>query len=152
MEILCDQRTPMSAGAGAIILIGRVLFSIFFLRSGWGHLTKREGMIGYAERAGLPVPYLAGWPSGVWLLAASGSIALGIWPDIGALMVGAFVIPAAWYFHRFWTIDDPGQRQTQSSSFYRNIEILGASLVMFGLFEWAGDALRFALTGPIASW
>ena len=55
----------MSAGAGAVVLVGRVLFSIFFVRSGWGHLTKGKGMIGYAETAGLPVPYLAGWPSGV---------------------------------------------------------------------------------------
>jgi uncharacterized membrane protein YphA (DoxX/SURF4 family) len=138
----------MSTGAGVVVLIGRVLFSTFFVRSGWGHLTKGKGMIGYAETAGLPVPLLAGWPSGVWLLAASASIALGIWPDVGALMIGAFVIPAAWYFHRYWTIEDPTQRQAQSSSFYRNIEILGASLVMFGLFGWAGSSLRFTLTGP----
>ena len=142
----------MSTSAGAVVLVGRVLFSIFFVRSGWGHLTKGKGMIGYAETAGLPLPFLAGWPSGVWLLAASASIALGIWPDIGALMVGAFVIPAAWYFHRFWTIDDPGQRQTQSSSFYRNIEILGASLVMFGLFASAGTGLRFTLTASLVRW
>jgi putative oxidoreductase len=142
----------MSAGAGAIVLVGRVLFSIFFVRSGWGHLTKREGMIGFAKTAGLPLAYLAGWPSGVWLLAASASVALGIWPDIGALMLGVFVIPAAWYFHRFWTIDDPVQKQSQASSFYRNIEILGASLVMFGLFLSAGTSLRFTLIGPLARW
>jgi uncharacterized membrane protein YphA (DoxX/SURF4 family) len=53
----------MSAGVGAVILIGRVLFSIFFVTSGWGHLTKGKGMIGYAETSGLPAPYLAGWPS-----------------------------------------------------------------------------------------
>ena len=142
----------MSAGAGAVVLVGRVLFSIFFVRSGWGHLTKGKGMIGYADTAGLPVPYLAGWPSGVWLIAASACVALGIWPDVGALMVAAFVIPAAWYFHRFWTIDDPSQRQAQSSSFYRNIEILGASLAMFGLFASAGNGLRFTLTGPLVKW
>jgi hypothetical protein len=67
-------------------------------------------------------------------------------------MVGVFVIPAALYFHRFWTIDDPSQRQAQSSSFYRNIEILGASLAMFGLFASAGSGLRFALTGPLVRW
>jgi len=88
----------------------------------------------------------------VWLLAASASIALGIWPDIGALMVAVFVVPAAWYFHRFWTIDDPEGRRTQAMAFYRNVEILGAALVMFGLFGWAGHALRFALTGAATKW
>ena len=142
----------MSAGAGAVVLAGRVLFSIFFVRSGWGHLTKRQGMIGYAKTAGLPLPYLAGWPSGVWLLVASASVAFGIWPDIGALMVGVFMLPAAWYFHRFWEIDDPAQKQPQALSFYRNIQIFGASLMMFGLFSSAGTGLRFTLTGPLARW
>jgi hypothetical protein len=37
-------------------------------------------------------------------------------------------------------------------AFYRNVEILGASLVMFGLFGWAGHSLRFALTGAATKW
>ncbi len=142
----------MSAGVGAIILAGRVLYSIFFVRSGWGHLTKRDAMMTTAEKAGFPVPSLAGWPSGVWLFAGSASIVLGIWPDIGARMLGLFVVPAAVYFHRFWTIDDPTQRRTQASAFYRNVEIMGASLVMFGLFGWVGNSLRFAMTGPLTRW
>jgi putative oxidoreductase len=88
----------------------------------------------------------------VWLLAASASIALGIWPDIGALMVGAFVIPAAWYFHRYWTINDPGQKQTQSASFHRNVEILGASLVMFRSVRIGGERPAFHADGPLARW
>lgn len=142
----------MSAGVGAIILAGRVLYSIFFVRSGWGHLTKRGVMITTAEKVGLPFPYLAGWPSGVWLWTGSASIVLGIWPDIGALMLGAFVIPAAAYFHRFWTIEDPAQRRAQALAFYRNVEILGASLVLFGMFGWVGTSLRFAMTGPLTRW
>lgn len=142
----------MSAGVGAIILAGRVLYSIFFVRSGWGHLTKREVMVTTAEKAGFPFPYLAGWPAGVWLFAGSASIVLGIWPDIGALMLGLFVIPAAIYFHRFWTIDDPAQRRPQALAFYRNVEIMGASLVMFGLFGWVGTSLRFAMTRPLTRW
>ena len=31
--------------------------------------------------------------AGAWLLAASLSIALGIWPDLGSLMVAVFVVP-----------------------------------------------------------
>ena len=75
-----------------------------------------------------------------------------IWPDIGALMLGLFVVPAAGYFHRFWTVDDPVQRRTQALAFYRNVEIMGASLVMFGLFGWVGHGLRFAMTGPLTRW
>ena len=129
-----------------------MLFPIFFVRSGWGHLTKGKGMIGYAETAGLPVPYLAGWPSGVWLLAASSSMALGIWPDIGALMVGAFVVPAAWYFHRFWTIDDPGQKQTQSASFYRIRRDPRRLARDVRSVRIGRERLRFTLTCPLVRW
>ena len=142
----------MSTGEGAVVLMGRVLFAVFFVRSGWGHLTKGERMIGAAKAARLPAPFLAGWPSAVWLLAASASIALGVWLDIGALMVGVFVIPTTLYFHRYWSFDEPGQRQTQATAFYRNVEILGASLVMFGLFASVGHALPFTLTGPLVTW
>ncbi len=142
----------MSASVGAIVLLGRILYSIFFVRSGLGHLTKRGAMITTAEAARFPFPSLAGWPSGVWLFAGSASIVLGIWPDIGAFMLGLFVVPAAVYFHRFWTIDDPAQRRTQALAFYRNVEIMGASLVMFGLFGWVGHGLRFAMTGSLTRW
>jgi hypothetical protein len=29
------------------------------------------------------------------------SIALGLWPDVGTLMIAAFVVLGALYFHRF---------------------------------------------------
>jgi putative oxidoreductase len=82
-------------------------------------------------------------------MAAGGlSIALGIWPDIGALMIAAFAIPAALWFHRFWLVEDPTQRQFQQGYFGRNVIIVGACLVMFALLATAGDVLRYTITGP----
>jgi putative oxidoreductase len=141
----------MSAGAGAVVLVGRILFSTFFARSAWGHFRRQPGMIGYARLAGFPLPYLAGWPSALWLGAASVLLSVGIWPDLGALMLGAFVVPAALYFHAFWKIDDPAQRQAQAGNFYRNTALLGASLAMFGLLAAAGAGLRFSVTAPLFS-
>ena len=57
--------------------------------------------------------------------------------------------PAATFFHAFWKIDDPAARRTQQSSFYRNVMMLGSSLVTFGTFASLGGALRFALTAPL---
>jgi len=64
-------------------------------------------------------------------------------------MVAAFVIPAAWWFHRFWEVEDPMQRRMSSLLFYRNLSFFGASLVMFGAFVALGDGLRFSITGPL---
>ena len=127
-----------------------MLFSLFFWAvSGYGHIRRQPMLKGYAQSVGFPSPYLAGWPSGVWLVAASASIVVGIYPDIGALMIGAFVIPAALYFHRFWTVEDAMQKQTHVMLFFRNVIILGASLAMFASFVALGDDLRFTVTGPV---
>lgn len=139
----------MSVAAGVMVLVGRVLFSIFFIRSGIGHVKKQQAMSDYARAAAFPVPYLAGWPAGVWLLAASLSIALGLWPDLGLAMVAVFLVLAGLYFHRFWTAEDTAQRQMQAGNFLRNVALLGASLAMFAFFASAGESLRFTVTGPL---
>jgi putative oxidoreductase len=139
----------MTAAAGLVLLFGRVLFSVFFVRSGIGHVKRSKMMGDYARSAAFPAPYLAGWLAGIWLLAASLSIAVGIWPDVGSLMIAVFVVPAGLYFHPFWTIDDPAQRQAQSGNFFRNVALVGASLAMFGFFVAIGQGLRFAITKPL---
>lgn len=140
----------MSVEAGAIVLLGRILFVVFFgAVAGIGHIRQAEMMRGYASSQGFPIPYLAGWPAGVWLIGASLSILLGIWPDIGALMIAAFVIPAALFFHKFWTLEDAMQKQTQTQLFHRNMIALGASLMLFGMFVTLGSELRFTITAPL---
>jgi uncharacterized membrane protein YphA (DoxX/SURF4 family) len=141
----------MSVAAGILVLLGRILFVIFpAYVSGYGfHLKYPKNAEGYAQSVGFPFPVLAGIPAGIWLEVASISVALGIYPDIGALMFAAFVVVAAWYFHRFWEIEDAGQKQTQTGFFYRNIIMLATSLIMFGFFATVDEGLRFALTGSL---
>jgi putative oxidoreductase len=143
----------MSTSAGIIVLIGRILFSINFGPvAGVGfHIRQSKMAEGYSRSVRFPVPAITGWPTGIWLTAASLSIALGIWPDVGALMIAAFVIPAAWWFHRFWEVGEPMQKQTTQILFFRNLTFLGASIALFGLFATVGDGLRFAITGPLLS-
>src|SRR3970040_3195677 len=122
----------MSDTAGLILLVGRILFVINFgpVAGVRGHLAHGKDSQDYARSTGFALPYLAGWPTGVWLVAGSLSIALGIWPDVGALMLGAFVVPAAWYFHRFWEVEDPMQRLMNSLLFYRNPSFVRGALAM----------------------
>ena len=103
----------------------------------------------HMQQAGFPVPAVAGWVAGVWLILGAVSLGLGIWPDVGSLMIAAFVIPATLFFHRFWTFEDEAQKTSQQAAFYRNLVIFGASLVFFGAFVTLGSELRFAITGPL---
>jgi putative oxidoreductase len=140
----------MSAATGAIVLGGRILFAIFFGGvAGVAHIRNSNQMEQYAKGSGFPIASIAGWPVGIWLIAGAISIALGIWPDVGALMIAAFLLPAAWYFHRYWTIGDPMQQMTQRQFFWRNMIGLAACAFMFGTFVALGPALRFAVTSAL---
>jgi len=81
---------------------------------------------------------VAGWPVGVGLLLADVMVVLGIWAELAALMIAAFLIPTTVLFHPFWTVSDPAQRRTQQGNFTRNISLLGASLAHFALLSVAG--------------
>ncbi len=135
----------MSTTASAILLVGRILFVALFVVSAQGHIANHARYVSSA-RGRIPIPYVAGWPVGVWLLLAVLSMVLGISPDVGALMMAAFLIPTAVLFHPFWTFSDAAQRRTQRGSFFRNVSLLGATLALFALLSVAGPG-QFAITG-----
>jgi putative oxidoreductase len=140
----------MSDAAGAFVLVGRVLLALYFgVVAGTGHIRQTKMMEGYAKSGGFPIPAIAGWPTGLWLVVGSVSVALGIWGDVGALMIATFVILAAAWFHRFWEVDDQMQKLMQTGFFFRNIVTLAMCLVLFGIFAGLGDALPFTLTDPL---
>jgi putative oxidoreductase len=141
----------MSDAAGIIVLAGRLLFAFFFgFIAGYrGHVRSSQQLEGYARQINFPAAAIAGWPTGVWLILASLSIGLGVWPDVGSLMILAFLLTALSYFHRYWEIEDPMQKMTQQQLFWRNAFGIGACLIFFGMFVSFGPALRFAITGAL---
>jgi len=139
----------MSALDGIILLIGRILFVALFVSAARGHIQNHPRYVAGAGKK-LPFPVLAGWPTGVWLLAGAISIVVGIWADLGALMIAAFLVPAAVLFHPFWSETDPAARRTQEAGFYRDVSLLGAALALFALFAVSGH-VPFALTGSALS-
>lgn len=90
----------MSDAAGLVVLAGRILFAFFFgYVAAWGaHIKMGSMMEGYAKQMNFPLAAIAGWPTGLWLIVGSLSIALGVWPDVGSLMIIAFLLPALTYF------------------------------------------------------
>src|SRR6266511_2837285 len=73
-----------------IVLVGRILFAYLFVTSGVAHFTQRQSMAGYAASKGVPAPMAAVLGGGVLLLAGSLSVLLGVWADLGALLLVVF--------------------------------------------------------------
>jgi len=113
---------------GKVLLIGRVVFSFFFIYSGFSHLTKLSMYSQYAGASGVPAPTLLTAISGLMLLAGGVSILLGVQVRWGSLLIAAFLIPAAFMVHKFWGIADPMMAANQAAHFWKNISLTGACL------------------------
>lgn len=113
------------------LLLGRIVFSLFFIYSGFNHLTKMSGLAQYAAASGVPAPTLSVAVSGVMLLAGGLSILLGVFPRWGAIVLIAFLVPAAVTVHKFWGITDPMMAANQTAHFWKNIALAGACLMIY---------------------
>lgn len=139
----------MSDAAGIVFLVGRVVFALPFLASGIAfHFGQGAQAEGYAKSVGFPFPMLAGWPAGVWLLAGAGSVAVGVWPDLGSLMIALWAIPTILWFHAFWRMEGE-QRMMQQQLFLRNVMFFGAALALFAVFAALGPEAPFTAVDPL---
>jgi uncharacterized membrane protein YphA (DoxX/SURF4 family) len=132
-----------------VALIGRILFAALFLGSAFGHLTQAEGMAGYAGSRGIPQPRLAVLASGVLILVGGLMVLLGVWLDLGALLLVVFLVPTAVLMHPFWTETDPMARQNEMVSFQKDIALAGAALLILALYAGHAEDLGLTITGPL---
>ncbi len=115
----------------AVLAIGRILFALIFITSGISHLTKAEAMTGYATYKKVPAPKLAVIVSGLMILVGGIYIALGIYADLGALLIAIFLIPTALIMHAFWKETDATAKMTAQTGFFKDISMAGAALMLF---------------------
>ncbi|SEM45574.1 DoxX family protein [Rhodococcus maanshanensis] len=133
-----------------VVLIGRILFSALFLASAVGHLTQSKAMAQYAASKGVPMAQLSVLLSGVLLVVGALSVLLGVWADLGSLLLVAFLVPTAALMHNFWTESDPQARQMEMVQFNKDIALAGAALMLFAFFAHTDD-LGLTITGPLFS-
>lgn len=132
-----------------LILIGRILFALLFLVSAYSHFTQTAGLAGYAHSKGVPGARLAVLAGGVLLALGGLSILLGIWPDLGALLLVIFLVPTALLIHNFWVERDPQARTMEMVQFFKDLALAGAALMLLGLFAQLGDELSLVLVAPV---
>ena len=131
----------------AVLVIGRVLFALIFVASGINHITKAEHMTGYAQFKKVPAAKASVILSGVFFLLAAASIILGVYADLGALVLAVLLIIMAVMFHDFWKQTDPQQKQMEQIAFFKNISMAGGALVMFAALAAADEGAR--IIGPM---
>lgn len=112
-----------------LLLCGRILLAWVFLRSGWG---KLENIAGYG--AGFParglMPWMA-WIAVPFEFAGAALLILGLATRYVIIGFIIFMLVATFSSHAYWNFTDVAQRRIQDSSFWKNIAITGAFLILF---------------------
>ncbi|WP_040777381.1 DoxX family protein [Nocardia pneumoniae] len=131
-----------------VVLIGRVLFVVLFLSSAFGHFTQTGAMAGYTQSRGVPMPKYAVLASGVLLALGGLSVLLGVWADLGSLLLVVMLLPTAFLMHAFWKETDPQAQQQEMVQFNKDLALAGAALMLFAFFAHV-EELGLTITGPL---
>jgi putative oxidoreductase len=112
----------------AIVLLGRILFSLIFLVSSVGHFSAET--IQYAASQGVPWAKVLVPASGILAGVGALSIVLGYKAQIGAWLIVIFLVPVTLSMHQFWAVGDAAMQQMQLAMFMKNVSMLGAALII----------------------
>jgi putative oxidoreductase len=130
-----------SSVSAPVVFIGRLLFVLIFLMSGFTHFAKQT--IGFAASQGVPLASVLVPLSGLIAFFGALSILLGYRARLGAWLVAIFLIGVT-PMHKFWGITDPMMQQMQMVMFMKNLAMLGGALLItqFGSDPWSLDARK----------
>ncbi|MGH2995484.1 MAG: DoxX family protein [Gaiellaceae bacterium] len=133
-----------------VFLVGRILFALVFVFSGATiHLLQRKQGIQYAKMYGVPLAEVGVPLTGIMAVLGGLSVAVGLWGDLGALLIAAFLALITPLMHAFWREEDAMQKQLQTVNFVKNTALLGGALALF--YAWnqlQGDA-GLSITDPL---
>jgi len=118
-----------------VFLIGRIIYAYLFLASSVAHLTKADDMGGYAAARGVPAAKTLTLLTGVQILVGGLSVLLGIWGDLGSLLIALFLLGTAFLMHAFWKETEPMSKQMEMIQFNKDLALAGAALAFFWVFQ-----------------
>jgi uncharacterized membrane protein YphA (DoxX/SURF4 family) len=136
----------------AAFQLGRALYGGFFAYNGLNHFNQRESMAQYAGSKGIQPADAAVLASGTLILAGGVSVLAGVKPRVGLALIAGFLAGVTPMMHRFWEVDDPGQRMGEQINFMKNMALFGSALMLMRVREpWPGHVPLERATGAIGT-
>jgi putative oxidoreductase len=131
----------------AIVVIGRLLFSLIFILSGFHHFSDQA--IEYGASKGVPLASFAVPFAGLMAIVGGLSVALGLMARVGAVLIILFLVPVTVMMHDYWNVVDPMIHQMQMNMFMKNSSMLGGAVLIawFGSGPWSLDDARIKKNG-----
>lgn len=132
-----------------VFLVARALLAGIFILSGIGHFAQADGMSQYAAAKGVPAAKAGVLASGALGLVGGLSVLLGVYPDLGALLLVVFLVPVTLMMHAFWKETDPMAKQNENIAFLKNLGLIGGALILFYVVNQTQDVPAGLLSDPL---
>lgn len=116
---------------GVLSAAARLMIAAIFILSAVGNKVPQfDSVAGYMASEGVPYPRVMLAGAIAFLIVGGLSVVVGYQARIGAALLLAFLVLATYFFHDFWTLDDPTARQQQMIQFLKNLSLMGTMLFL----------------------
>lgn len=116
-----------------LFILGRVILGGYFIYNGFNHFKHVSNMTGYAAMKKVPAPKAAVIVGGAMMILGGLALILNMYPIIGMILIGLFLIPTTFMMHQFWKESDGMARMNERINFTKNLALIGALLLIISL-------------------
>ena len=115
-----------------LIIVGRFLLGFYFIQAGVRNFMKVPLHTDILTKKGLPFPREGLLVALAVQVLGGLSVALGIFPALGAIALIVFTIAANVLYHNFWSYQG-AERTTHWNSVVTNLAIIGGFLLVIAV-------------------
>jgi putative oxidoreductase len=115
-----------------LIVVGRFLLGGYFVQAGLRNLMKLELHTGILQKKNVPMPRESLLAGLAVQIVGGLSVALGIFPVIGAIGLILFTIAANYLYHNF-TLYQGEERMSHLGSVLTNLGLIGGFLIVIAI-------------------
>ena len=119
----------MSRGA-VLDALGRAAVGLPFIVLGAGAAREPGGRVGLAAKMGGPQPELAVRANGAAMVLGGLAVITGRAERSAGAGLAVSLVPTTLAAHRYWEMDDPAARGQNRIHWWKNVGLLGATLLL----------------------
>lgn len=106
-------------------LVSRILFAAVFVIVPMQVIVSSALVAAAPPMRRVPLPRISVVAASSVAIGGAALVVLGLWPDLGALLIAAYLVPVTVVMHAFWTFEDPAQVKEHRDSFFLNTSLVG---------------------------